>query len=539
MLILLLGACGGGPTPSTEVPEHLLVDAPYTALQGSWAPRVPDAATQAAIDDGSLPVTDPSGLLAAGLGVDPVPGQPWQDRAELAPEAPDLPPGERRSLLYLWQSADSQLIDEESPIRLEALTPLYRPHGHLTVQVFEAHVRTARRLSELSGRPFDVAVLTGDLTDGSGANELGWVLDTLEGGVLDPDSGADDDPVPGPGNDFNDPLMSVGLGVPWYAVLGNHETLWIGGFGPLTDALREAAVGTEIYAGGFGANGFRDGAVPDAPVRTEGPTPADPDRLPLRLPEVLQRLAEAPGEPPGHGFTDEALAAGTPWYSVHPLPGRPIRLIGLHTVGVASQGEMSREQLDWLRGELTEADALGELVVVTSHHRSKDFSGTSPVSGEDLVAALAASDGVVVHLVGHGHFDQASLKVDTADPTGGYWELMLASTVDFPMQTRVLELVDEGNGTLSVYATNVDHNSPVGSLAHEARSLAAATLPFGGFHGTSDVPGFWEDDRAAQDLRLRVRLTAAQQQALAGFAWPTRIESEETLAALDGAPEGL
>ena len=116
----------------------------------------------------------------------------------------------------------------------------------------------------------------------------------------------------------------------------------------------------------------------------------------------------------------------------------------------------------------------------------------------------------------------------------GYWQLMPSSTVDFPMQSRIIELVDEGNGFLTIYLTNLGHNAPTDSLAHQGRALAAAALSFGGFHGTDDVDALWEEDRAAQNLALRVPLSAAQQAALAAHDWPDQIESEATLLRLDG-----
>ena len=87
--------------------------------------------------------------------------------------------------------------------------------------------------------------------DGSQRNEFTWFLTALNGGVIDPDSGIDDDPVPGPGNDYNDPFFSDGLPVPWFAALGNHETQYNGGFGILTDEIRAAAAADQVYQSGW------------------------------------------------------------------------------------------------------------------------------------------------------------------------------------------------------------------------------------------------------------------------------------------------
>ena len=504
---------------------------PYTTLDGIWEPLVPSTSTSQAIESDELTVTDIGRFREAGLGVRFAVGVPWMEHAELAPgfvEGTD-----RRSVAYVWQAADPQLIDEESPIRLEGFDALFRPQGHLTTQVFEAHVRTADRLSGLSGRPFDFALLAGDLTDGSQLNELEWVLTILGGGVIDPDSGADDDPVRGPGNDHSDPFVSDGLDVPWYAAIGNHETLYNGGFGPITDDIRAAAMGESIFEFPLFANGFRDGSTVDGDVVTEGTTIADPMRVPQRLVEVLTHLQNAPGEPPGHGLSAEAVAEGLGHFSVRPIDGRPLRLITLNTVysqattvGLGSLGWFDEDQHRWLADELVDAAAAGDLVIVMSHHRPDEISDVSPVSGDQLRAALQASDHVVLHVTGHGHKNE---KEEVMRATGGYWELMLASTVDFPMHSRVIEIVDERNGFISIYVTNLDHNSPEDSLAHRARELAAAKRAFGTVSEDGDVEGFWARDSLSQNLLLRIAISQPLVEALAAHEWSTRIESIETL----------
>jgi hypothetical protein len=190
--------------------------------------------------------------------------------------------------------------------------------------------------------------------------------------------------------------------------------------------------------------------------------------------------------------------------------------------------------LVWLQSELAAADAAHELIIVMGHHRAEDFTDGSPVSGTALTMALAASDGMVLHVTGHGHRNSADVYTPEVNGVSdhGYWELMLASTVDFPMQSRVIEIVDEDNGHISIYATNLGHNSPPGSLAHQGRMLAAGALSFGGFHGATDLVAYWDEDALVQNLLLRVPISPALRQELGRHDWPTRIESETTLRAL-------
>ena len=54
-------------------------------------------------------------------------------------------------------------------------------------------------------------------------------------------------------------------------------------------------------------------------------------------------------------------------------------------------------------------------------------------------------------------------------------------------------------------------------------------MSFGGFHSEADVLDYWEDDKADQNLLLRVAIPQSLQDSLASHDWPDRIESEQTL----------
>lgn len=541
--MLAVTGCGDSsdsPSTKSSAPEYALTATPYTALQQVWAPKEPSPDVRAAMNDGSFTVYQHPRYAENGLGVQLEAGIPWIEQLELAPDFPGEGP-QRKSLAYIWVVADPQIIDEESPIRMDGYANVYRPHGQLTPQLFEAHVRTARRISDLSARPFDFTILAGDLTDTSQQNELEWLITGLNGGLIDPDSGIDDDPNPGPGNDYNDPFLSAGIDSPWYAALGNHDALHVGGFGLIDDTLRAAAQGdrlftdsilSSIWAGYVAGHTLTHEVVFDASITT----PADPERLPLNTTELLQTLYDAGGEPAGHGFSRENVAAGKGYYSVYPIEDMPIKMVVLNStdanldnLGIAQQGSLDATQFAWLHDELLHAAENQELVILVSHHRLEDFHNESEVSAATLKSLLTSSENVVLHLTGHGHTDRKTLQ--TVSGTDGYWELMTASTIDFPLQSRALELVSEGNGYLSIYVTNFGHNSDETTLAHKARQLAGGKLAFGftGFDG--DTAAYWAEDIQAQNLLLRLKLPADLNDKLSGISnWPTTIESVETLS---------
>lgn len=521
-------------------PEYPLTQKPYTSLQQVWAPKEPVAEVRSKMDDGRFTVYQHSLYAEYGLGVKLEEGLPWIEHLELAPGFPGEGI-ERKSLAYLLVIADPQIIDEESPIRMDGYDKVYRPHGQLTPQLFEAHVRTARRISDLSNRSFDLTILAGDLTDTSQQNELEWMITALNGGVIDPDSGIDDDPVSGPGNDYNDPFLSIGTDWPWYPALGNHDVLHVGGFGVIDSDLREAAQGDHLFTESTLSQiwgGYVAGDTPDHRVILDESivTPADARRLPLNQKEFLQALHDAGGEPAGHGLSQSDVDAGRGYYSRRPLAGKPIKIIVLDstdasegTLGIAQKGSMDAIQFSWLHEELIASAGNQELVIVVSHHRLEDFHDQSEVPAEMIRSLLANSDNVILHITGHGHADRKRLQL--GERNQGYWELMTASTIDFPLQSRIVELVDERNGYLSIYITNFDHNSEETTLAHKARELAGGKLAFGdtGFDG--DTVNFWSRDVEAQNLLIRLKLPDDISSNLSAFTdWPDVIESVQTLA---------
>jgi 3',5'-cyclic AMP phosphodiesterase CpdA len=535
-------ACSSSDSDSVGpgVTEYSLTQNPYTSLQKVWAPIEPSSEVRATMDAGTFTVYKHTRYAENGLGVRLEEGIPWIEHLELAPDFPGEG-SQRRSLAYVLVIADPQIIDEESPIRLDGYSNVYRPHGQLTPQLFEAHVRTARRISDLSKRPFNFTVLAGDLTDTSQKNELDWMITALNGGLIDPDSGVDDDPVPGPGNDYNDPFVSIGTDWPWYAALGNHDVLHEGGFGLIDARLRAAAQVDHLFTESTLSRvwgGYVAGDTPDHQVILDDSviTPADTNRLPLNKTELLQTLHDAGGEPAGHGFVQSDVESGKGYYSVNPIAERPIRLIVLDTtdpaqskLGIAQSGSMDTLQFSWLHEELVAAAVKQELVIVVSHHRLEDFHDQSAVPSEMVKSLLLSSANIVLHLTGHGHADRKRLQ--SIEGGNGYWELMTASTIDFPLQSRALEFVDEGNGYLSIYVTNFDHNSDETTLAHKARELAGGKLAFGttGFDG--DTIAFWAEDVLAQNLLLRVKLPVDVSGNLSSnYDWPESIESIDTLA---------
>jgi hypothetical protein len=59
---------------------------------------------------------------------------------------------------------------------------------------------------------------------------------------------------------------------------------------------------------------------------------------------------------------------------------------------------------------------------------------------------------------------------------GGFWEINTASHVDWPQQARIVEVVSNGDGTLSIFGTIVDHAAPTGWASNPSTPLELAAL---------------------------------------------------------------
>lgn len=416
----------------------------------------------------------------------------------------------------------------------------YRPQEMLTPQVSDSIVAAAVEAvgaGPVTRRGFDFAVCTGDNTDNAQLNELRWGIDVLDGTPVTPNSGAADrfegvhdqdamsydvhywhpDGTPEGAVDDNArrlhgfpvvpglleaairPFTPVGLSFPWYSCYGNHDGLVQGNF-PQSFQLTLAAEGPLKIVGlpaGMSPDDFQRGltgadptvlaALATAPTRV---VTADPERKIITRTESVQEHFTTGGTPLGHGFTSENVANGTAYYAFDPAP--QVRGIVLDSVNPngESSGSLDQEQFAWLRTQLEAVSGPGrdKLVLVFSHHTVASMTNMlvfaddpSPrVLGTEVAALLLEFPNVVAWVNGHTHVNRVTPY--TRPDGGGFWEINTASHVDWPTQARLVELVDNRDGTLSVFGTLIDADAPLSyggridssrALASLARELAA------------------------------------------------------------------
>ena len=158
-------------------------------------------------------------------------------------------------------------------------------------------------------------------------------------------------------------------------------------------------------------------------------------------------------------------------------------------VGPSADGNIDDPQYQWLRGVLEDATAKGQLVVLFSHHAIPSLTSdgprrdappcTGPDShghdtnpgcdvdprssepihlGADMEQLLFEFPNAIAWIAGHSHVNSVEPHPNPSG-RGGFWSIRVAAEADWPQQGRLVEFFDNGDGTLSIFGTIVDHAS--------------------------------------------------------------------------------
>jgi metallophosphoesterase (TIGR03767 family) len=417
----------------------------------------------------------------------------------------------RTPLATFVQFSDVHIVDAQSPLRFEGQdkppasgtsASAYRPQEVLSGHTAEAMVRQINAIptAPVLGEPLAFALQTGDNSDNGQFNEIRWNIDILDGGhEITVNSGdpskyegvMDQDPefydpmfyhpdghpqgtvkdvyqtkhgfpkIPGLLDLAIAPFQATGLSIPWYVALGNHDELVQGNF--------------------VHAPFFNDKATGTSKQTTAGPrtVTADPNRRLLSRAETVEEHFTTTGAPIGHGFTQQNRDDGTAYYAFD-APGGLVRVLVMDSIRAAGTqyGEIDADQLAWLQNEL---DAVtDQLVIAASHHPSWSFHDAD--NAQAVVDLFASHPSFVAWVNGHTH--KNNVHAHPAQGGGGFWEINTCAHIDWPIQSRIVEVADNHDGTVSIFTTMVDHSAPLNpgrydstmKLAGLARAMAANDL---------------------------------------------------------------
>jgi len=81
---------------------------------------------------------------------------------------------------------------------------------------------------------------------------------------------------------------------------------------------------------------------------------------------------------------------------------------------------------------------------------------TGPAS---LRSLLLRHPNVILYVAGHKHYNR--VWPNFRRHGSGFWQVITSSLAGAPQQARLIELMDNTDGTLSVFTTMLDHRAPV------------------------------------------------------------------------------
>ncbi len=323
-------------------------------------------------------------------------------------------------------------------------------------------------------------------------------------------------------------FTAAGLDVPSYVAFGNHDALVQGNaaanaafeavatgclkpIGPVPNPENAAALLTSLL------NPTNLLATLLSKPQNLIFVPGDPKRRFVSK-KQYKDVFKAGSQADGHGFDlidpaqESASKGAAGYYAWSPTPG--MRFIALDTVAEAgtivtptgnftADGNIDDPQFKWLRGQLEAATAADELVVLFSHHAPESLTAdaadelappcllndahghdvnpgcdldprsSSPIHLEaDAVDLLHEFPNAIAWVAGHSHDNLVNPFPNPSGP-GGFWSIRVAAEADWPQQSRLLEVFDNHDGTLSIFGTILDH---VGQAAAPAPGTSATGM---------------------------------------------------------------
>jgi metallophosphoesterase (TIGR03767 family) len=300
-----------------------------------------------------------------------------------------------------------------------------------------------------------------------------------------------------------DSFSAEGLFVPSYVLFGNHDANAQGSVAAV-DAYEEVATGCLkplVQTSGMSAFDTITPAGIQALLATnlQHVMRVPPDERRQFVDKEQFKAIFRAGQADQHGFAyvdrDEltASAGAASYYAWSPKPG--FRFIALDTLAEAgnladtAQGNLDDPQWRWLERELDAARRNGELVVAFGHHASgsmgarfpdetappcslddehghdinpgcdRDPRQSTPIhDGRELADLFLDHRNVIAYVAGHSHDNR--IQPFRRLGGGGFWEIKSPAVADWPPQHRLIEVMDNRDGTLSIFATLLDHDSP-------------------------------------------------------------------------------
>jgi hypothetical protein len=316
--------------------------------------------------------------------------------------------------------------------------------------------------------------------------------------------------------------------------------------------------------------GLPDPSVLLQPAAAATLVPPDPARRYVSKPQI-KAIMEENGVDNGHGYdfvdpAEEAASNDSASYYAWDPPETPgFRFISIDTISEGGQtaegvgcgsanGNIDDPQWQWLVNELDQASARDQVIVIFGHHPVRSLcanipdEAASPCTVQDshgdtpehdvnpgcdldprvseplhlgepsqrppgdttqtLSELLNGYPHVIAYVSGHTHDNNVTAF---PRPGGGvWWGIETSATADWPVQHRLIEVMDNRDGTLSIFGTLLDASAaaaapPPGSAAGFTEEQLASIGRELTYNDPQAGDGTGEGDATDQNVELLVR----------------------------------
>jgi len=309
------------------------------------------------------------------------------------------------------------------------------------------------------------------------------------------------------------PFKATGLNIPWYTCNGNHDDTKLGvyslGFFNILNFFNSFATGQLPEYGSV----LVEAMTPNQAklfIRTlQLQAPKETlelfNNVVLRdIPESEKRLQFTSADfisahfsstlypgPIGHGFTEKNIEENTMYYTFEisdQITGIMLDTCNpsgnLEDASLAPNGAIGSIQISWFeqelrkrhsnyfndQGQIVRTKNKDKLIMIFSHHTSQTLNNnfTSPttfdndpqrIRAEIFIPILHRYPNIIAWVNGHEHRNKIRPFPDPKGNTQGFWEINTASHIDYPQESRIVEVSENNDNTLSIFCTIIDHES--------------------------------------------------------------------------------
>ncbi|MDJ0356574.1 TIGR03767 family metallophosphoesterase [Paenarthrobacter sp. PH39-S1] len=338
------------------------------------------------------------------------------------------------------------------------------------------------------------------------------------------------------------PVRTAGSSYPWYSGFGNHDECGRGtgtALSPQESFIDSLRVGKQLpldlpadTARSKFWTSIKDSNAAERHELLASMPSRSVQSSELRAPFTKKDFMAAhlgnpgPAGPHGHGFNEESVQSGKAYYTFEMAPGLLGIMLNTASPDGTADGFLDSAQAAWMedqlasvsrksyssKGKEVNADVEDRLVVLFTHHPSSSFPSAEDLHNDDdgetvtqeaLLSMLARFPNLILWMNGHQHRHKVTEHENPHQP-GGMWEITTASHIDFPQQSRIVEVIDNNNSTLSVVATLIDHSGP--ETAADGEQLSPAYLASLSLELASNRPGLKPRDVMGQATDQNVEL---------------------------------